>query len=84
MFSPRHRGHHRGGGSSKEARMKRKGISRRANFSVKERLIPTAATEAATIRESIGEPATIDHSLVTLRELTLSIRRMLGMQQMAE
>jgi hypothetical protein len=69
-----------GGGSSKEARMKRKAISRRANFSVKERLVPSTTTEADMIRKS----ASFDDRLVTLRELTLSIRRMLGIQQVAE
>lgn len=60
--------------------MKRKGISRRANFSVKERLAPPSVNEAEKGRTA----GSFDERVVALRELTLSLRRMLGLQQVAE
>jgi hypothetical protein len=60
--------------------MKRKGITRRANFSVKERLAPTGTHEADNGKSA----GSFDERVVTLRELTLSLRRTLGLHQVAE
>jgi hypothetical protein len=62
--------------------MKRQNISRRANFSGKGR--PTPATRPERNLDAAKTPGTLDETILNLRELTLTIRQMLGMHQIAE
>jgi hypothetical protein len=70
------------GGSAKEARMKRQGLSRRANFSVKGRLDSAAGPNRVV--DIVKTQGPLDDSITNLRELTLALRRMLGLHQIAE
>jgi hypothetical protein len=62
--------------------MKRRNISRRANFEAKAR--PASSTGPERIVDAANTPGTLDETILTLRDLTLAIRRMLGLHQIAE
>jgi hypothetical protein len=62
--------------------MKRRNTSRRADFSPKGR--PTSSTGPERIADAAKTSGTLDETILTLRDLTLTIRRMLGLHQIAE